>query len=193
MFLFDWLDSDWFGCHIWNCESIELMSLSPLKAKSHSHGPGRVDREMPDVSMESFESRCRKVWFGEGYTANRTFLFACLCMFSQCVYVFFTIVHHFLHAFTESSSLEAAAAGRFNSLEWHIIGAQAWAKQWDMAPRKRFGWHGEVIWILCSFWFGLLCLFCVFPFSAHFLCLHWHWLKGVEKTKPQSSMWNRAV
>ena len=55
---FDWFD--WFGYH-WNCESIELISLSPCKAKPHSYGLGRVDREMPDVSMESFESRCRKI------------------------------------------------------------------------------------------------------------------------------------
>ena len=47
--------------------------------------------------------------------------------------------------------------------------------------------------ILCSVWFVLLCSFCVLPFSAHFLRLHWHWLKGAEKTTPQSSMWNRAV
>lgn len=34
MFLFDWLDSDWFGYH-WNCESIELMSLSPSFARQN--------------------------------------------------------------------------------------------------------------------------------------------------------------
>ena len=62
-----------------------------------------------------------------------------LHVFTVCLRVFYnTVIHHVLHAFTESS-LEAAAAGRFNSLEWHIIGAQAWAKQCDMAPRKRFG------------------------------------------------------
>lgn len=73
-------------------------------------------------------------------------VFACFHrVFTRLYALFFSMVHHFLHAFTESSSLEAAAAGRFNSLEWHIIGAQAWAKKCDMAPRQRFGWHGEVI------------------------------------------------
>ena len=75
------------------------------------------------------------------------------------------------HILCSSQDLEAAAAGRFNSLEWHIIGAQAWAKQCDMAPRKRSVgteklFDTERFDILCSVWF------CVFPFSAHFLCLH---------------------
>ena len=46
----------------------------------------------------SSESRCTKLWFGEeGYLGPY--------VFSQCVYVFFTIVHHFLHAFAQSYSL----------------------------------------------------------------------------------------